>query len=192
MMHSKWREWVLASGRLPTLVSAAPTMAYLPLMFDIESSEQNRWSDRVLVCPHRLQRSILFLLYPITTIFPISMTFIIRILQQIGWPITRYYGISRIGRKSAMVETDNYDWGWNVGYSRESLRQPIAIKERVRGKALENPPRDSGGLVSSATQGVPRSMTAPKSEMIAPTGNRSCLPARRAISRPNAMRAAAT
>jgi hypothetical protein len=44
LMHSKWSEWVLASGRLPTLVSAAPTIAYLPLMFDIKSSEENRWS----------------------------------------------------------------------------------------------------------------------------------------------------
>jgi hypothetical protein len=26
---------VLASGRFPTLVSATPTIAYLPLMFDI-------------------------------------------------------------------------------------------------------------------------------------------------------------
>jgi hypothetical protein len=37
-----------ASGRLPTLVSAAPTMAYLPLIFDIKSSGENRWSDRLL------------------------------------------------------------------------------------------------------------------------------------------------
>src|SRR5437867_3283176 len=47
LMHSKWSEWVLASGRLPTLVSATPTMAYLPLMFDIKSSvaglEQLEW-----------------------------------------------------------------------------------------------------------------------------------------------------
>ena len=40
-MHSKWSEWVLASGRFPTLVSATPTMAYLPLTFDIKSSGPN-------------------------------------------------------------------------------------------------------------------------------------------------------
>src|SRR6516165_1093979 len=45
LMHSKWREWVLASGRLPTLVSATPTMAYLPLIFDMESSGQSLWGD---------------------------------------------------------------------------------------------------------------------------------------------------
>src|SRR5262249_47678994 len=61
-MHSKWSEWVLASGRLPTLVSATPTMAYLPLMFDIESSEQNRWSvpqrsDSCLSLPHHVDIS---------------------------------------------------------------------------------------------------------------------------------------
>src|SRR5262247_913756 len=46
LMHSKWSECVLASGRLPTLVSATPTMAYLPLMFDMKSSGHKRSRDK--------------------------------------------------------------------------------------------------------------------------------------------------
>src|SRR5262245_48869429 len=49
LMHSKWSECVLASGRLPTLVSATPTMAYLPLMFDIKASTQNSRSNGVKI-----------------------------------------------------------------------------------------------------------------------------------------------
>src|SRR5438445_2929419 len=85
LMHSKWSEWVLASGRLPTLVSATPTMAYLPLMFDIKSSvagleQLEWWSNGVMhskpdtpILPI-LQHSIFLLnsLYPMTPIFHIS------------------------------------------------------------------------------------------------------------------------
>jgi hypothetical protein len=59
---------VLASGRLPTLVSATPTMAYLPLMFDIKSSGQNGWSRGVQAYRGGPQTEYLTFLYPITPI----------------------------------------------------------------------------------------------------------------------------
>src|SRR5574341_818723 len=53
LMHSRCSECVLASGRLPTLVSATPTMAYLPeilLMWSSVSSVgvMECWSHGIL------------------------------------------------------------------------------------------------------------------------------------------------
>src|SRR5687767_12465636 len=47
LMHSKCSECVLASGRLPTLVSATPTIAYFPLRFAISPPliEHRAWAN---------------------------------------------------------------------------------------------------------------------------------------------------
>src|SRR5690242_19365577 len=49
LMHSRCSECVDASGRFPTLVSATPTMAYLPDMLLMIPPGLN-WSDGVVKC----------------------------------------------------------------------------------------------------------------------------------------------